>query len=61
MHRIDGGSVLKPFGASSKVRADMGMVRKLFELGRDRGQQWLQLNRAHLGVKQTLRFNENRG
>ena len=61
MHRIDGGSVLKPFGASSKVRADMGMVRKLFELGRERGQQWLQLNREHLGVKQTLRFNENRG
>ncbi|RDI13766.1 MULTISPECIES: patatin-like phospholipase family protein [Comamonas] len=60
MHRIDGGSVLKPFGASSKVRADMGMVRKLFELGRERGQQWLQLNREHLGVKQTLRFNENR-
>lgn len=59
MHRIDGGEVLKPFGASSKVRADMVMVRKLFVLGRERGQQWLRKNREHLGVKQTLRFNDN--
>ena len=61
MHRIDGGEVLKPFGASSKVRADMVMVRKLFDLGRERGQQWLQQNRENLGVKQTMRFNENVG
>lgn len=59
MHRIDGGAVLKPFGASSKSRADTAMVRQLFDLGRERGQQWLHDNREHLGVKQTLRFNEN--
>ena len=59
MHRIDGGEVLKPFGASSKARADMTLVRDLFELGRERAQQWLKQNRQHLGVKQTLRFNEN--
>ncbi|QXZ09448.1 patatin-like phospholipase family protein [Comamonas sp. Y33R10-2] len=59
MHRIDGGAVLKPFGASSKSRADTAMLRQLFDLGRERGQQWLHDNREHLGVKQTLRFNEN--
>lgn len=61
MHRIDGGEVLKSFGASSKLRADTALVRKLFELGRERGQQWLQTHRESLGRKQTLRFNENMG
>ena len=36
MHRIDGGEVLKPFGASSKARADITLVRELFSLGRER-------------------------
>ena len=61
MHRIDGGEVLKSFGASSKLRADTALVRRLFELGRERGQQWLQTHRESLGRKQTLRFNENVG
>lgn len=61
MHRIDGGEVLKSFGASSKLRADTALVRKLFELGHERGQQWLQTHRESLGRKQTLRFNENMG
>ena len=59
MHRIDGGAALEPYGASSKSRADTKLVRELFGLGRERGQHWLRENRQHLGVKQTLRFNEN--
>ena len=59
MHRIDGGAALKPFGASSKARADINLVQQMFGLGRELGQRWLHQNRQHLGVKQTLRFNDN--
>ena len=59
MHRIDGGAALKPYGASSKGRADLTMVRELFDLGRECAQEWLHTNRENLGVRETLRFNEN--
>ncbi|MEG0446253.1 MAG: patatin-like phospholipase family protein [Comamonas sp.] len=59
MHRIDGGAVLKRYGASSKIRADIGMVRDMFALGREQGERWLHDNRQHIGVKQTLGFNDN--
>lgn len=59
MHRIDGGAALESYGASSKVRADTRLVRELFGLGRELGHVWLDENRKHLGVKQTLRFAEN--
>ena len=61
MHSIDGGAVLKRFGASSKIRADMGMVREMFALGREQGERWLHDNRQHIGVRQTLSFNDNAG
>ncbi|MBS0468533.1 MAG: patatin-like phospholipase family protein [Proteobacteria bacterium] len=59
MHRIDGGSVLAPFGAASKTRADMGFVRQLFQLGRTQGQHWLQRHRHDIGVRHTLHLTEN--
>jgi NTE family protein len=59
MHRIDGGAVLQEYGASSKMRADTKMVRELFDLGREQGQRWLHEHRGDIGVRQTLRFNEN--
>ena len=59
MHGIDGGSALKDYGAASKTRADMGLVRDLFAKGRAQGEQWLHQHRKHIGVKQTLSFNDN--
>ena len=59
MHRIDGGRVLAQFGDASKARADSGFVRKLFELGRTQGQEWLQRHRHDVGVQHTLHFTDS--
>lgn len=59
MHRIDGGTVLAPFGADSKARADMAFVRKLFVLGRAAGQQWLAAHRQDVGVRPTINIADN--
>ena len=59
MHRIDGGSVLAPFGADSKMRADLAFVRKLFALGRTAGQEWLHAHRKDVGVRPTINIAEN--
>lgn len=59
MHRIDGGAVLGDYRASSKAHADTKLVRELFALGREQGQRWLHDNRQHIGLRQTLRFNDN--
>lgn len=59
MHRIDGGSVLAPFGADSKTRADLAFVRKLFALGRTAGQEWLQAHHQDVGVRPTIKITDN--
>ncbi|MFN7153504.1 MAG: patatin-like phospholipase family protein [Acidovorax sp.] len=59
MHRIDGGAVLAPFGADSKTRADMAFVRKLFDLGRAAGQEWLHAHRQDVGVRPTIKITDN--
>ena len=59
MHRIDGGSVLAPFGADSKLRADLAFVRKLFALGRTAGQEWLHAHRKDVGVRPSIRIADN--
>lgn len=59
MHRIDGGAVLAPFGADSKARADMAFVRKLFELGRIAGQDWLKAHYQDVGVRPTFNIADN--
>ena len=59
MHRIDGGSVLAPFGDASKARADMGFVRQLFQLGRTEGERWLHRHRRDVGVQHTLHLTDN--
>ena len=59
MHRIDGGSVLAPFGADSKLRADLAFVRKLFALGRTAGQEWLHAHRKDVGVRPSIKIAEN--
>lgn len=59
MHRIDGGAVLEPFGAASKLRADLAFVRRLFDLGRAAGQDWLRAHRADVGVRTTVNIADN--
>ena len=59
MHRIDGGSVLAPFGADSKLRADLAFVRKLFVLGRTAGQEWLHAHRKDVGVRPSIKIADN--
>ncbi|MBP7645693.1 MAG: patatin-like phospholipase family protein [Comamonas sp.] len=56
MHRIDGGSALSRFGASSKSRVDMAFLLKLFDLGRKQGEQWVHDHRSDVGVRQTLQI-----
>ena len=57
MHRIDGGGALAGFGAASKSRVDMPFLRKLFHLGRERGQKWLLSHYQDLGVRTTLELS----
>lgn len=59
MHRIDGGSLLAPFGADSKSRADLGFVRKLFDLGRTAGQAWIHAHHKDVGVRPTIKITDN--
>jgi NTE family protein len=59
MHRIDGGSALAPFGADSKLRADLAFVRKLFALGRAAGQDWLNTHRKDVGVRPSIQIADN--
>lgn len=59
MHRIDGGAVLAPFGADSKVRADTSFVRQLFELGRQVGKGWMKAHRKDVGVRPSIKITDN--
>jgi len=51
MHHVDGGAVLKSYGASSKNRSDAPFFRELFERGRVSGENWLTQHRADVGVR----------
>ena len=54
-----GQRVLAPFGADSKMRADLAFVRKLFALGRASGQEWLAAHRKDVGVRPTIQIADN--
>ena len=55
MHHVDGGEVLKPYGASSKERADTAFVRELFDKGYASGVHWLKTHRADVGVRSSFK------
>ena len=50
LHRVDGGSALAEFGAASKTRADSAFLRRLFDIGRSAGKQWLEAHFDDIGV-----------
>jgi NTE family protein len=54
LHRVDGGAALSQFGAASKVRADMGFLKRLFALGRHAGKSWLLRYYADLGQRSSV-------
>jgi NTE family protein len=54
LHRIDGGSAIQGYPASSRGSADAGLIRTLFELGQQSGQQWLNRHFDDLGQRSTI-------
>ncbi|MFD1712188.1 patatin-like phospholipase family protein [Ottowia sp. GY511] len=54
LHRVDGGAALAEFGATSKARADTSFLRRLFDLGRTAGQDWLAQHFKDLGVRASV-------
>ena len=55
MHRVDGGRVLRRYGASSKNRSDTAFVHELFDEGHAAGRHWLQDHRADVGVRSSFK------
>ncbi len=54
LHRIDGGTALLAFTASSKTRTDPGLIRDLFHIGQDAARQWLAAHVDDIGVRGTV-------
>ncbi|MFM2111782.1 MAG: hypothetical protein RLZZ271_442 [Pseudomonadota bacterium] len=54
MHRIDGGTPLSAYGATSKLSTDRQFLHKLFELGRKATADWLKGHYAYLGRQDTI-------
>lgn len=54
LHRIDGGSAMADYPASTRSSADAVMIRKLFDLGREAADQWLERHYAALGHRGTV-------
>lgn len=54
MHRIDGGEELEALGASTKTNTHDGFIRGLYELGFERGSQWLKKHYDALGKKSSI-------
>lgn len=54
LHRIDGGGALQRYPASSRASAEPAMIRTLFELGQQSGQQWLAHNFDAIGQRSTV-------
>lgn len=58
LHRVDGGSALAEFGATSKSRADAAFLHRLFELGRTSGQHWLDAHFSAVGVRSSTEHTQ---
>ncbi len=54
LHRIDGGEALRDYPASTRSTADPGVIRALFELGQQSGQQWIRRHLDDLGRRSTI-------
>jgi NTE family protein len=54
LHRIDGGEALEAYPASSKFKADAGLIKGLFELGRECARRWMARNFEAIGTQGTV-------
>jgi len=54
LHRVDGGAAMQGYPASTRSSADAGMIRKLFELGRESADRWLERHFLALGHHSTI-------
>ncbi len=54
LHRIDGGQAIQQFPASSRASADAGLIRSLFDMGQQAGQDWLVRHFEALGQRSTI-------
>ena len=54
MHRVDIAGEMMEFGASSKINAEWRFLSHLRELGRQRGQAWLDAHYDDLGQRTTI-------
>lgn len=61
LHRIDGGSALSGFGASSKQRADTRFLQELFALGRQAGAAWLRRHCDDVGERDSAEIADVTG
>ena len=59
MHRIDGGETLEQFNAATKIATDAKLIHTLFKLGQEHASQWLEENRAALGVTSSLNIAQD--
>ncbi len=54
LHRIDGGSAMRAYPASSKTSVDGVMLRELFQLGQTAASNWVTSHYADLGNRSTI-------
>lgn len=54
LHRIDGGTAMEHYPASTRTSADAAMIRKLFDLGSAAADEWLTEHFDALGQRGTV-------
>jgi NTE family protein len=57
LHMIPAGEAMRGFTASSKLNVERGFIEKLFRLGRDAADHWLDQNFANVGIASTLQLD----
>lgn len=58
MHVIEGGDALAAYRADTKLQADYDLFRRLFQIGRRAGEQFLKDNFGAIGERGTLELKE---
>lgn len=54
IHLIEAEDVIRELSGSSKMNADWRFLTHLFDIGRERADQWIAANFDHIGIKSTV-------
>ncbi len=54
VHRVDGGQILRPYSAATKLDASWSLISQFFEFGRSAGKDWLDKTYDAIGKELTL-------